>query len=183
MSRSELLARFARRFQIARKSLGYSQAELGIRIGLGEGVASTRINRYERGISPASMHTAEEIAEAAGLTISAALAKVDDLAFLITAYELQTPEERDAALTRFFFGVPDEVIEKALRLTYEPEAGVERKEALDRALANNVGDSLDHTTGPAAAGPTKNPRRLKPKDASDLVEVQLDVPGVGDEKT
>lgn len=41
---------FTRRFKEARKSKGLTQEQLGLAIGLDEFVASTRINRYERGI-------------------------------------------------------------------------------------------------------------------------------------
>lgn len=41
---------FTKRFKQARKARGLTQEKLGIAIGLDEFVASTRINRYERGI-------------------------------------------------------------------------------------------------------------------------------------
>lgn len=41
---------FTKRFKQARKSKGLTQEQLGLAIGLDEFVASTRINRYERGI-------------------------------------------------------------------------------------------------------------------------------------
>lgn len=41
---------FTKRFKEARKAKGFTQEQLGLAIGLDEFVASTRINRYERGI-------------------------------------------------------------------------------------------------------------------------------------
>ncbi|MGP4717740.1 helix-turn-helix domain-containing protein [Psychrobacter sp. T6-6] len=41
---------FTKRFKEARKAKGLTQEQLGLAIGLDEFVASTRINRYERGI-------------------------------------------------------------------------------------------------------------------------------------
>lgn len=41
---------FTKRFKEARKVKGLTQEQLGLAIGLDEFVASTRINRYERGI-------------------------------------------------------------------------------------------------------------------------------------
>lgn len=41
---------FTKRFKQARKAKGLTQEQLGLAIGLDEFVASTRINRYERGI-------------------------------------------------------------------------------------------------------------------------------------
>lgn len=45
-----LQAIFTKRFKEARKAKGLTQEQLGLAIGLDEFVASTRINRYERGI-------------------------------------------------------------------------------------------------------------------------------------
>lgn len=41
---------FIKRFKAARKAKQLTQEQLGLAIGLDEFVASTRINRYERGI-------------------------------------------------------------------------------------------------------------------------------------
>lgn len=46
----DLHAIFKKRFKQARKAKGLTQEQLGVAIGLDEFVASTRINRYERGI-------------------------------------------------------------------------------------------------------------------------------------
>ena len=50
MPKSPIRAVFANRLRAARTALGLSQAELGARVGIPEDVASTRVNRYERGV-------------------------------------------------------------------------------------------------------------------------------------
>lgn len=182
MSRSELLARFARRFQIARKSLGYSQAELGIQMGLSEGVASTRINRYELAVSPASMETAERIAQALGLTLSALLAEDDDLALLITAFvKLGTAEQRHAAVEALLDALPEGEDEEAIDRTLEREAAEERKLARERAKKERNAAKIRGDTGKAAAGNQIGSRQLGRQLGQLPPKKSLDPSGVGDE--
>ncbi len=54
---------FTKRFKQARKAKGLTQEKLGIAIGLDEFVASTRINRYERGIHQPDFHTLTQLAK------------------------------------------------------------------------------------------------------------------------
>ena len=54
---------FTRRFKEARKAKKLTQEKLGVLIGLDEFVASTRINRYEKGIHLPDLITLKRIAE------------------------------------------------------------------------------------------------------------------------
>ena len=54
---------FTRRFKEARKAKKLTQEKLGILIGLDEFVASTRINRYEKGIYLLDLITLKRITE------------------------------------------------------------------------------------------------------------------------
>ena len=54
---------FQTRFKQARKAKKLTQEQLGIAIGLDEFVASTRINRYEKGVHLPDLQTLESIAK------------------------------------------------------------------------------------------------------------------------
>ncbi|STZ63476.1 Helix-turn-helix domain [Moraxella lacunata] len=53
---------FTRRFKVARKAKNLTQEQLGIAIGLDEFVASSRINRYEKGVHLPDLTTLNNIA-------------------------------------------------------------------------------------------------------------------------
>ncbi len=53
----------AKRLKELRTSLGISQTAVGVKIGLDEGVASARMNRYEKGIHTPDFSTIKKIAE------------------------------------------------------------------------------------------------------------------------
>ena len=77
---------FGRRLKEARKVLGLSQKELGIRAGLDEFIASTRINRYERGIHEPDCNVANNLASALGVPRAFLYADDDDLAEMIRLF-------------------------------------------------------------------------------------------------
>ncbi|MGL4858243.1 MAG: helix-turn-helix domain-containing protein, partial [Enterobacteriaceae bacterium] len=54
---------FCQRLKQARLAKGLSQKQLGIAAGIDEFVASTRINRYEKGVHEASIEVAQQLAE------------------------------------------------------------------------------------------------------------------------
>lgn len=58
---------FARRLREVRMGTGLSQKRLGIAIGLDPFVASTRINRYERGVSWPDVSVILKMADALGV--------------------------------------------------------------------------------------------------------------------
>ena len=55
---------FCKRLKHARLAKGFSQKSLGIAAGIDEFVASTRINRYEKGIHEADLDTIQRLAAA-----------------------------------------------------------------------------------------------------------------------
>lgn len=70
MPKSEVNAVFMQRLAKAREALGFSQRELGSRMGLPDETAATRVNRYERGGSEPDLRTAQEVADALGVPLS-----------------------------------------------------------------------------------------------------------------
>jgi transcriptional regulator with XRE-family HTH domain len=70
----------------ARERKGLSQRELGIAAGLDRFVASTRINRYERGVHHPDPVTIQRMAEALGVPAAYLFASDDKLARLILAF-------------------------------------------------------------------------------------------------
>lgn len=97
---------FARRLAQARKRLGWSQAELGVRAGLEPDVASPRINQYERGKHEPQIKTAKLLAEALG--VPAAFLYTDDelLAKLLLRWSELTVRQKKALLKQAEEPVP-----------------------------------------------------------------------------
>ena len=89
---------FASRLKQARLAMGVSQKELGLRVGLNEDVASTRINRYERGVHDADLATVRKLAEELGVPVASLFAHSDELAQLITVFERLTKAKQKAGL-------------------------------------------------------------------------------------
>ncbi|MFW2160453.1 helix-turn-helix domain-containing protein [Acinetobacter beijerinckii] len=67
---------------MVRKSNKITQEKLGLLIGLDEFVASTRINRYEKGVHIADPNTAERIAQVLDEPLSFFYAETEELAEL-----------------------------------------------------------------------------------------------------
>ncbi len=67
---TDLQSIFSKRFKEARKAKGLTQEKLGIAIGLGEFAASTRINRYEKGIHQPDFKTLSNIAETLDIPVA-----------------------------------------------------------------------------------------------------------------
>lgn len=76
---------FARRLKEARLAAGMTQAGLGILAGIGEDVASTRVNRYERGVNEVDIATARAIAQTLGVPLAALYAETPLMAKAIAA--------------------------------------------------------------------------------------------------
>lgn len=134
MPHQSISAVFAARLRAARKALGISQAELGIRMGLSEDVASTRINRYELKKSGASLDTMDEMARVLGVPLLALIATEDDVALINHLLVQVSVEDRQALLA---------ILERKVG----KQAAAEARTALDRAT-------------PAA--PVKNSKRRTP---------------------
>lgn len=78
---------FSRRLREARKRLGISQVQLGIEIGLDPGVASARINRYERAVHLPDFQTLERLASSLNVPLAYLFAEDDALATLILHFD------------------------------------------------------------------------------------------------
>jgi transcriptional regulator with XRE-family HTH domain len=81
------LAVLSKRLKEARKRKGLSQRQLGIAARLDRFVASTRINRYERGVHHPDPVTVQRMAEALGVPAAYLFASDDRLARLILAFD------------------------------------------------------------------------------------------------
>ncbi|MGH8110360.1 MAG: helix-turn-helix domain-containing protein [Rhodanobacteraceae bacterium] len=80
------LAVLSRRLKDARERKGLSQRQLGIAAGLDQFVASTRINRYERGVHHPDPVTLQRMADVLDVPAAYLFASDDCLARLILAF-------------------------------------------------------------------------------------------------
>ncbi len=80
------LAVLSRRLKDARERKGLSQKQLGITAGLDRFVASTRINRYERGVHQPDPRTVQRLADALGVPVAYLFASDERLARMILAF-------------------------------------------------------------------------------------------------
>ena len=78
---------YSRRLREAREAHGISQRGLGIKAGLDEFVASTRVNRYETGVHQPDLQTLKRLAKVLGLPVAYFYAEDDGLARLIEDYQ------------------------------------------------------------------------------------------------
>lgn len=98
MSKPPASAVFASRLKARRNELGLSQAELGIRMGLPEDVASTRINRYEKGVHAPDLDTMEAMAKELGVPLPYLLAQDERLAAAILGFAVLSHDDQDKIL-------------------------------------------------------------------------------------
>lgn len=91
---------FSRRLKEARIKAGLSQKRLGIEVGIDEFVASTRINRYEKGIHQADEATAVLLARVLGVPLAYLYAEDDSLAEMILAFGKLNRADRNEVLDR-----------------------------------------------------------------------------------
>lgn len=87
-----------RRLREARVAAGLSQKALGIRADLDPFVASTRINRYERGIHAPDPATAKKLAKVLGVPLAYLYADNDRLARMIKAFGALSASEQERLL-------------------------------------------------------------------------------------
>ncbi|HAV0429303.1 TPA: helix-turn-helix transcriptional regulator [Klebsiella oxytoca] len=83
---------FCRRLKQARLASGLSQKRLGIAAGIDEFVASTRINRYEKGVHEPGTEIVQKLAEVLRVPLAYFYAEDDDLAELMLVF-WSLPEE------------------------------------------------------------------------------------------
>ena len=87
MPEKEQLPVYSRRLREAREAYGISQRNLGIKAGLDDFVASTRVNRYETGAHQPDLQTLQHLAKVLGLPLAYFYAEDDELARLIKDFK------------------------------------------------------------------------------------------------
>lgn len=90
----------AARLKAARKALGLSQVDVGVQMGLPEETSSARVNRWEKGVHPPSLKSAEELAEVLGLPLPALVSRDDVMAEMIASFALLPKAEQQAVLAK-----------------------------------------------------------------------------------
>ena len=100
MPQTDAHATFIARLKQARKALGLSQVALGVRMGIPEETASARINRYERGTSEPDLRTAEQLADALGVSLSWLVCTDHKLAAVIESFSGLDSKSQDAFLAQ-----------------------------------------------------------------------------------
>lgn len=132
MSDASITAVFAARMRAARKALGISQAELGVRMGLSEDVASTRINRYEKDKSPPSVQTMREIAAVLGLPLAALIVESERIAKANILLALMSDEDQEAQVASMLRKVDKRKAEKACAVLQTATPPAKNKETKRR---------------------------------------------------
>lgn len=92
------LAVLSKRLEQARERKGLSQKQLGIAAGLDRFVASTRINRYERGVHQPDPVTIQRMADALGVPAAYLFASDERLARMILAFSSLPAKAQDSVL-------------------------------------------------------------------------------------
>ncbi|MFU1853171.1 helix-turn-helix transcriptional regulator [Citrobacter portucalensis] len=83
---------FIRRLKEARQRLGISQAAVGIAAAVNPSGASTRLNRYEKGVYEPDMETAARIANVLNVPLPWLFASDEKLAELILNFAALSPD-------------------------------------------------------------------------------------------
>ncbi|MBN8791441.1 MAG: helix-turn-helix transcriptional regulator [Stenotrophomonas nitritireducens] len=83
MSEKKELPVYSVRLREARETYGISQRNLGIKAGLDDFVASTRINRYETGVHQPDLQILQRIADVFDVPVAYFFAEDDELAEMI----------------------------------------------------------------------------------------------------
>ena len=89
---------FCQRLKLVRLAKGLSQKKLGIAAWIDEFVASTRINRYEKGVHEASMEVAQQLADVLQIPLAYFYTADDVLADMMLAFMALSPEEKTKVL-------------------------------------------------------------------------------------
>ena len=94
MSEKRELPVYSVRLREARETYGISQRNLGIKAGLDDFVASTRVNRYETGVHQPDLQTLQRLAETLDLPVAYFYAEDDELARLIAEFRSKGKRKR-----------------------------------------------------------------------------------------
>lgn len=89
---------FSRRLKEVRLLQGLSQKGLGILAGIDEFVASSRINRYEKGVHQANIEVVHQLAIVLNVPLAYFYTEDDDLASLIMNWKKMGSEKRKKIL-------------------------------------------------------------------------------------
>lgn len=89
---------FCQRLKQARLAKGLSQKKLGIAAGIDEFVASTRINRYEKGVHEASLEAAQQLAMVLDVPLAYFYTADEALAEMMLMFQILSPEEKSEIL-------------------------------------------------------------------------------------
>jgi transcriptional regulator with XRE-family HTH domain len=87
-----------KRLKEARVALGLSQKQLGIKAGLDEFVASTRINRYELGVHAPDYQMAVRLAHVLQIPVAYLYCDSDELAQMLLAFHRASKAARKTAM-------------------------------------------------------------------------------------
>ena len=91
---------FCQRLKAARLSKGLSQKSLGIIAGIDEFVASTRINRYEKGVHQANIEIAQQLATALEVPLAYFYMVDDQLAELTLSWVKLSEQDKTELLAQ-----------------------------------------------------------------------------------
>ncbi|WP_316435787.1 helix-turn-helix domain-containing protein [Klebsiella pasteurii] len=91
---------FCKRLKEARLAAGFSQKKLGIAAGIDEFVASTRINRYEKGVHEADIQTAQKLAETLNVPLAYFYVENDQLANIVMNFDKLSLEDIEDIIDR-----------------------------------------------------------------------------------
>lgn len=86
---------FCKRLKEARLAAGLSQKRLGIAAVIDEFVASTRINRYEKGVHEADIHTAQKLAQTLNVPLAYFYVENDQLAAIVMNFDKLSEEDKE----------------------------------------------------------------------------------------
>ncbi|ASG89810.1 helix-turn-helix transcriptional regulator [Salmonella enterica subsp. enterica serovar Herston] len=86
---------FCQRLKQARLASGLSQKRLGVAAGIDEFVASTRINRYEKGVHEPNTEIVQKLSEVLRVPLAYFYAEDDDLADLMLIFWSLSSIERE----------------------------------------------------------------------------------------
>lgn len=90
---------FSRRLKEVRLAKGLSQKRLGILAGIDEFVASTRINRYEKGVHQANIDVVQQLSTVLEVPLAYFYTEDDDLALLLLSWINMGDEKKKRILS------------------------------------------------------------------------------------